>query len=327
MKTTTIQYDWAWGNPYFLLDVLDSVYTAHTFSIGPTVSDMIYGPYEGMPTLIQETHKVIKQVTDQQYNYILITNGASNAINTILRHFKSRGGNIVYTTKYGYPAYEEMIKRAGLMRIRDLNAAPLELGAMPNQTIRLIDSPENPFGEHFTGGNAGQDIWDAAYNNPIYTSFHLTKQPLHRIHVGSYSKLLGVAGARVGYIATNDPILYEALVQESRNDLTGPSRPSQKFILDILKKIHLKDFMLLGKKHLHDNKEEFQKIEYLFDGQVVNEIGMFYCVKPHPKALALLDKVGVGYVRLDDDTIRLSMGQTKDKVKEGIKAILKEDGK
>ena len=322
-----IKWDMAWGNPYFLLDILDNVYTVHTFSMGPTVSDMIYGPYEGMPALIQETHKVIKQIAGQKYNHILITNGASNAINTTLRHFKSRGGNIVYTTKYGYPAYEEMIKRAGLVRIRDLNAAPLELGAMPNQTIRLIDSPENPFGEHFTGGDASNDIWDAAYNSPIYTSFHLFKQPKHKIHIGSYSKLLGVAGAWVGYIATNDSTLYEALVQESRNDLTGPSRPSQKFVLDILKKVDLENFMSLGKTYLNYNKEQFQKIEYLFDGQPVNEIGMFYCIKPHPKALALLDKVGVGYTRLDDDTIRLSMGQTREVVKEGIKAILKGDGK
>jgi aspartate/methionine/tyrosine aminotransferase len=320
-----IRYDYGWGNPYFLLEILDNTYASSSFSMG-SVQSMIYGPYEGIPGLIQETHRVIKLLTGLEYKHILITNGASNGINTILRHFKARGGNIVYTTKYGYPSYEGMIKGAGLVRTRDLNAAPLEIGAMPNQTIRLIDSPENPFGEHFTGGDAGADIWDAVYHNKIYTH-KLYAMPSHRIHVGSYSKLLGVAGARVGFIAVNEPLLYDALVQESRNDLTGPSRPSQYYVLDILKKIDLDDFMTQGREYLCYNKEEFQKIEYLFDGQKVNEIGMFYCAKADDKALQLLDRVGASYVKLDNETIRLSMGQTKDIVKNGIRAILKGDGK
>ena len=325
MTNNKIKWDLGWGNPHFLLELLGQVYRPSSRSVG-SIKSMFYGPYEGIPELIEETHKVIKEITGQQYKHILITNGASNGINTVLRHFKSRGGNIVYTTKYGYPSYEAMIKGAGLVRVRKLNAAPLELGAMPNQTIRLIDSPENPFGTHFTGGDPGSDIWDSVYHNKIYTH-KLTEIPKHRIHIGSYSKLLGVAGARVGYIAVNEPLLYEALVQESRTDLTGPSRPSQELILDILREVDLDCFMNRGKVILDFNKEAFQKIEYLFDGQCVNEIGMFYCAKADWKALRLLDDVGVGYVKLDNATVRLSMGHTGKITDDAIRAILKRDGK
>jgi len=318
-----IKYNFGWGNPYFLLDILSNMYVGGSY---PNVHSMIYGPYEGVPALIEETHKVIKQVTGMEYKYILITNGASNAINTVLRYFASRGGRNVFTTKYGYPSYEEMIRRAGLVRTRDLNAMLPDLGFMGERDMRLIDSPENPFGAQYGGGDANRDIWDSVYHSKIYTR-NLMTIPKHKYHIGSYSKLLGVAGARVGFIAVNEPLLYDALVAESRNDLTGPSRPSQCFVLDILKKVNLDDFMIQGAQDLCYNKEEFTKLEYLFDGQKVNETGMFYCVKPDSAALKLLEKVGVEYVRLDDDTIRLSMGQTKDVVKQGIKAILKGDRK
>jgi aspartate/methionine/tyrosine aminotransferase len=213
-----------------------------------------------------------------------------------------------------------MIKRAGLERVRDLESKQLKYG------VRLIDSPENPTGKQYIGGESDRDVWDGVYHNAIYTKArHL--QPRHKYFVGSYSKLLGIAGARIGFIATNDTLAYEGLLIESRNEMTGISRPSQDMVVDILQKIDLDLFMDRGFQDLCYNKEEFQKIEYLFDGQEVNQVGMFYCAKVHPSARNLLDRVGVEYVMLDEETIRLSMGQTKQIVKDGIKSILKEDKK
>ena len=322
-----VKFNFGWGNPYFLLDILSEMYVGTN---QPNIHSLIYGPYEGIPSLIEHTHKVIAQTTGQKYKHILITNGASSAVNCLLRKFKREGGESVYTTQYGYPSYEEMIKRAGLKRVNNLDAPMLNLGLSRDllkvQAIRLIDSPENPMGQQYTGGNADRDIWDGVYHNQIYTqAFNV--QPKHKYFVGSYSKLLGVAGARVGFIATNDTMAYEGLLAEVRNELTGVSRPSQELIVSILKSVDLNRFMLRGLGSLCYNKEEFQKIEYLFDGQPVNEVGMFYCAKADPKAVSTLERAGVEYVRLDDETIRLSMGQTRQVVKDGIKAILKEDGK
>jgi aspartate/methionine/tyrosine aminotransferase len=324
------RFDYAWGNPYFLLDILSDMYKVSNSS---DIKSLTYGPYEGTPELIHETFNVIKKLTDNRPTYILITNGASSAINLLLRRFKAQGGKVVQTTQYGYPSYEEMIKRAGLTRLRGLERPQLNCGLsrdlMTQTHIRLIDSPENPSGQQYdmlTGNQFGGDIWDAVYHNPIYTKKKMI-QPRHEFFVGSYSKLLGVAGARIGFIATDNALAYEALLTESRNEMTGISRPSMDMITDILQKIDLDLFMTMGHRDLCYNKEEFQKIEYLFDGQPVNEVGMFYCAKIHPTAKRILDDAGVEYVMLDEETIRLSMGQTKQVVKDGIKAILKEDKK
>lgn len=322
------KYDFGWGNPHFLLDILSEMYQVSNSS---DIKSLVYGPYGGTDELIHETHNVILKTTGRIYKHILITNGASSAINLLLRKYKAQGGDIVCTSQYGYPSYEDMIKRAGLTRLRNLDESPTvyivkENGKFSNRFIRLIDSPENPTGEQYTGGNPDNDIWDGVYHNSIYTKQrHL--QPKHKYFVGSYSKLLGIAGARIGFIATNDTLAYEGLLAESRNEMTGISRPSQDMVTDILQKLDLDRFMDIGRDDLYDNKTQFQKIEYLFDGQEVNKVGMFYCAKVHPTALKILDNADVNYVMLDKETIRLSMGHTRKTTKDGIRAILKEDNK
>lgn len=317
------KYDLSWGNPYFLLDILKHM-RANSFV--HSIDDMNYGPYDGNSKLIEQTHDVIATISGQKYKHIIITNGASGALNLILRRFKAKGGQKVFTTEYGYPSYDSFIDRAGLERIRKLDDYPFHLGSGDHLYMRLIDSPENPKGTQFTIGNPQTDVWDAAYNNQIYTK-NTRIIPGHRLFVGSYSKLLGVAGCRIGFIATNDSLAYEDLKLECKAEYTGVSKPSQDMITQILNSLALEDFMELGNRDLCYNKEEMTKIEYLFDGQKVNEVGMFYCVKADPKAVQLLDRVGIGYVVLDKDTIRLSMGQHLKTNKEAIRAILKGDGK
>lgn len=333
MDNNLIKIDFGWGNPHFLLELLDHKLGGMNYY--PDIKKMKYGPYEGTNALIAATREVIKETTGNTYHHVLITNGASSAINLLLRRFKANGGEVVLTSQYGYPSYEEMIKRAGLRRIREKYTSLYESLSMSNHSslyqgsyrgnyIGLIDSPENPMGKQFTGGNPQRDIWDGVYHNKVYTK-RLDLQPKHKYFVGSYSKLLGLAGMRIGFIATNDSLAYEGLLAESRNELTGISRPSQDLIVQILSRLDLDKFTMDGANDLADNKYEFTKLEYLFDGQPVNEVGMFYCAKVDPKARNLLDKCGVGYVMLDDDTIRLSMGQTKKITQEGIQYILKKD--
>lgn len=317
------KFNMGWGNPHFLLEILQEQLPNLLYS--PKLTDMIYGPYEGTADMINKTHQVIEDTTGRSYEYILMTNGASSAINILLRYMKKQGYRNIHTSYYGYPSYEEMIKRAGLNRIRDYDNVPtIYYDQLHNGGVRLIDSPENPTGIQFTGGDPSRDIWDGVYHNEIYTSrVHL--QPKHKFFVSSYSKLLGLAGMRLGFIATNDYAAYQALYAEARNENTGVSRASQEILCKILKNLDLNAFMRKGNTDLCYNKEEFQKIEYLFDHQPVGDVGMFYCVKADEKAIQTLEKANVEFVRLDQDTIRLSMGNTKQHTKDGIAAILKED--
>lgn len=314
------QYDFAWGNPYFLLDILSAMYKPKSELC--KVSDMVYSPDPGFKELVDLTKKVIKDTTGLEYKYVVITNGATHALNAILQ-VHSRGENAiktVVTNKFGYPFYSDMIRHKGLKRVEDL----LYDGSEP--FIRIVDSPSNPQGMQSRIGDVSRDIWDAVYHNGIYTN-DLVTYPNHKYFVGSYSKLLGLTGARVGFIATNNPFSYKLVQDECLKEIATVSVPSQRLIIDILKSIDLQKFISLGKDYLEYNRNQFRRIEYLFDGQKVQETGMFFCAYANDRVLEVFEKCGINYIDLGDNYIRLSLGQSAKITKAGIEAILKEEEK
>jgi aspartate/methionine/tyrosine aminotransferase len=324
------KYDFAWGNPYFLLELLDESYyqklAAHD------IRNMVYAPNNGFTELVEQTKQVVKQSTGLEYKHIIITAGATQAISSLFKYQKTyQESETVITTPYGYPYYDDMICHQGLGRYRTKELFRVSLLSATN-CFWLVDSPSNPEGiqtHENTVAMAVKDkvFWDAVYHSPIYTK-DLKTLPSHIAMVGSYSKLLGLTGARIGWIATNDVgVFYHKVKDIVLKDTATVSVPSQKLIIDILNSIDLEAFMQNGRRRLDYNREQFQKIEYLFDGQAVQEAGMFYCAHVDRKALKLLDKCGINYIQLDYDYIRLSMGQTQNITKKGIRAILKEDRK
>lgn len=324
-----VKLDFSWGNPYFLLEILDSEYRQ---TLAPyNIKKMSYAPDIGMEKLVKMTREVIKHTSGLEYKYVIITNGATQAISSILKYYRHGGRkDFVITNEFTFPFYPDMIKNCGLRHVKAEDPfnrrIPLGYAGSP---VWLIDSPSNPEGKVFKtdpiSGGYKDVIWDAVYHNRIYSN-RLSEWPFHEIMVGSYSKLLGVTGARIGFIATDNDFLAQNLTNYSLIDTATISVPSQSMIIDILSNIDLDIFMNLGRRSLDLNRENFQKIEYLFDGQEVKDIGMFYFVKPEKKALEILDDAGVSYVKMRDH-IRLSMGQTNQVTEKGIQAILKRDGK
>lgn len=313
--------DFGWGNPYFLLDTLKKHYNK---DLKVDIESMSYAPDPGISELVRLTKEVIKYTTGLDYKYVIITAGATGAINVILRHYKDQHDmESVVTLKYGYPYYNDMIKRAGLIRKEDDG---LKLSG--NNEFRLIDSPSNPKGMQINGSHIedpyNNDIWDSVYHNKIYTE-DLSSYPDHAIMVGSYSKLLGVTGVRIGFVATQNEIEYRALLDWHTKETAAVSLPSQLLVLDILKNIDLGRFLSDGKSYLDYNKERFQEIEYLFDNQPVQKNGMFYCAFINKKNKQILDDCGINYIVLENDYLRLNLGQTKEKVDEAIKTVLKKD--
>jgi aspartate/methionine/tyrosine aminotransferase len=263
---------------------------------------------------------MINQTTGLKYRYIIITNGATSAINCCLRHFRGKFDHVCMR-KYGYPYYPDMIKKAGYAKIE---RGSKEDGDPLLRKINLIDSPSNPEGLQTSVGGDRNTIWDAVYHSKIYNASPNIIPP-HRLMVGSYSKLLGVTGARVGFIATNNKADYEALSHESLIENATISVLSQQFILNILRNLHLDKFFQEGKKSLDNNREIFHQIRNIFDNQPVQQKGMFYCVNVDKKALQILNKCGIKYVSFEDDLIRLSLGQTNKLTQTAIGTILKED--
>lgn len=313
------QLDFGWGNPYFLLEVLRTHKDIMKGSI--VTRECSYGPDIGNQDLIEKTKQIIIQTTGIEYKYVLITHGATGAINSALRFSASQGVNEVCTGKFGYPFYEEMIRKAGLKRRKTL-----VLPRPPHRSIRLVDSPSNPEGHQTPFGSPWSDIWDSVYHNKIYTD-DLVTIPSHLIMVGSYSKLLGVTGARVGWLATNCKLTFDAIAKDHLMELATISVFSQSAILNLLENLDIDQVMTTARRDLDSNKTQMQKIEYIFDNQPVQKNGMFYLAQADKAAKKLLEKCDVKYVDLGDDYVRLNVGQSKDMVDQLILRIHKEDKK
>lgn len=318
MSQKNDKVDLAWGNPYFLLETLDRHYTQ---KLAPfNIKGMVYAPDAGFERLVELTKQVIRDAMGLEYKHVIITHGATHAINTALRIYKKHAhdyfSDYVYTPDFGFPYYSDMIERAGFVRknIAESNFA--------NDDIMLIDSPNNPTGRQYTMGN-DLAIWDAVYHNKIYNAS--PTQPYHGVMVGSYSKLLGLTGARVGWIATNNDRLASQIQDYALKDLSTLSVPSQGLIIDILQQIDLQRFMAVGGGYLNDNKEVFNEINYLFAGQNIPEVGMFHVVQTDEIAKDLFRRCQIEFIELDRETIRFSLGQTRTNMKEAVKRIIQED--
>ena len=317
--------DMGWGNPYFLLDVMKKE-VGDVDILVPTL-DASYPPDLGIPTLIQQTHEIIKLTANQSYKHVVITAGATQAINSVMRYERKRGKKLVYMNEYGYPFYDDMVANSGLER------RTFKKYTKKSKNFAVIDSPTNPEGDQITTMFLPNIYWDAVYQSEIYNA-DMTKYPEHVAMIGSYSKLLGISGARIGWIATNDTALFTDLADVCLKDTATISLMSQCYVSSILDNllkedyisdVKIKRFMRLGKLYLDDNRESLNKISKIFDYQDVPECGMFYCVKADKKAVQLLTRAGINFTRLDAETIRLNIGQTKKVVRQAVDAVLKED--
>lgn len=309
-------FDFGWGNPYFLLELLDSHYGCKILT--PNIVGMSYAPDNGMEALIKLTKESIIKSTGVDYKYIFLTNGATQAISSVFKHESILGNKNVYMQDLGYPFYDSMVKNAQLTR-RAIKKT------FKDDSFVMLDMPSNPLGRQDNCDLVHERVyWDAVYQSDIYNANPLAI-PYHLAMVGTYSKLLGLTGIRVGWIATDDHLLYQKLSDISLKDTGTISKISQTLLIDILKNINIENFIKEGGRHLNYNREEFQKIEYIFDNQPVQSVGMFYCAKADKKALDLLNKSNIIYTQLNNDMVRLSMGNTLSITKEGIRNIIKKD--
>lgn len=308
-----------WGNPYFILEQLEKHQNGLIANVINT-KECAYGPDQGLPDLINLTHMVIAKTTGLSYKHLLITNGATSAINSILRVNKSLGMDKVLSGEFGYPLYPNMIEKAGLAQIPVTDWSG---SISDSKTFALIDSPSNPLGLQTKIGSPLTDVWDSVYHNNIYTE-DLKTIPGHKVMVGSYSKLLGLAGFRVGWIATNDELYYNLLMKDSISENATTSVISQKTIVELLQyHIDLDEIIGHSKRALDFNRECWSNVLDLFDGQPMQSSGMFYLAQADKNVMDLLDSCMIQYVKLTDSYIRISLGQTNDLMKEATLRILR----
>lgn len=258
---------------------------------------------------------LLKDFTGVNYNSVILTHGGTGGV---LASVRALGHKVGTYDDLHYIFYPEIFKNTGVFYSK--NEAKFLLTSSPNNPTGLISS-----GEVFNG----DVIWDAVYHTPAYMPRHLLNQkPKHTVAVGSFSKLLGLNGARIGYVATNDYMLANKIVKYSEVETLGVSNPSLMLLKTVVDRVDINLFSDDAGKLMDDNREQMSKIDYLFDSYVP-ETGMFYFPKIDVKSLKILEKAKIKYIEGnlcgDPQRIRLSLGQTRDITKKAVEAILKAD--
>ena len=325
--------DCAWGDPYFLLEILQNLYEPGLYA-PLSIKDCNYAPDLGEEKLLKYCRDITKQTTGREYKYFCITNGATQAINSTLRSwYNNKIIDIVWTSKLGYPFYPNMIAKTGLIH-RKANLSKYMINDLKINAdfAVIIDSPSNPLGEqtilNTNFNNSKCKIWDAVYHNKIYNACPII-QPNHEVYISSFSKLLGLTGARIGWLATDNKQYFDIITSDSLYENATVSKPSQRLVIDILDQLDLDHFMLLGKNSLDQNRQIVQKLSHLI-GTDVQESGMFYCAEVDQKILDIFDLANVKYVVLKEGSeqyIRLNIGQTSDILNKLVNRIQSIDAK
>lgn len=312
-----------WGEPIVCREVLDQLYTPPLDLIN--IKDMEYAPDDGNLALIEEVHEYIFKTTGRRYEHVIITSGTTQAINVVLRVFK-RHNNIgsVGTHNHFFPYYPEIIRKNKLLHYDSLTLKG-------KGHVNLIDMPSNPTGSMSQSGFDSNTIWDSVYYNPVFINSPRMAIKPHRVNVGSLSKVFGLTGLRIGYIATDSDVDAIRFSAENLHETCTISVPSQDLAKDLLENIVYNTFFQMANRAINYNREALNKINHLFDGQEVQNNGMFYAAYANEKALEIIDKALVNYVVLSDKGkdkfVRLNLSQNNKLTEQAVGQILRMDKK
>lgn len=305
----------SFGDPVVVREVLNSLYTPKLNL--SAINEMGYPPYEGLPELVSQLKKMLN------YNYVLVTSGTTSSLNFVLSALqRNEGRNIAVTNMHYFPYYPDIIKHANYVQ----EISPFEKPLSEEKKVHLVDIPSNPWGNIMSIKDLYNNVvWDSVYANPVYINTNIAFQIEHRVNVGSFSKMLGLAGLRIGWIATNNEEDYNLFYNEIKYKSCGTSTIAQDLIIDILQKLDMDSFLATARTKVNYNREEFLKLSSFFDGQVIPVNGMFYPVWVDDKGLAIIERAGVQCITLETkgnkSLIRFNLAQNNTITQKAVKAI------
>lgn len=321
-----MKFDLAWGNSVAVREAFLNTYHGNPMVLArEELATYDYPTHEGDPALVEVTRQVIKRQTDQDYKHVFLTNGATGGVVIALRAYAQRGVLECLTRDAPfYGRYPSMISASGLKQVEESNFKA------DSSTVTLLDLPSNPLGMISQIGKVGMEvIIDGVYMNRVYASI-MYGLPKHNVMVGSYSKLLGINGIRVGWLATNEDLLAERFKDLVTAEYCGLSTASTDILLHTLQGLNWDRFEQYAKMKLDCNREEWVELERFFGGMPVPANGMFYYGPMDPKAQEIFEKAGVVWTKgstmgTDDGWARFNLGQTNEIIESTVRAVLKAD--
>lgn len=323
------QYLLTWGESVIIRQRFVETFGSTIILGHKELENLSYTKHSGEPELIELARQCIKRQTGMEYKHILITNGATGGITITMRAYYKQGYKKVVTRDPPYfSLYPRMIDAAGMKHVIDMRFEN------DGDEIFLLDNPTNPTGKtcsvlhlypkHLT-------ILDAVYHSNCYTTGNPIV-PWHNVQVGSFSKLTGLNGLRLGWIATDDDLLYDRLKVLVEAEYAGLSRPSGEILLALVKgkEDRWDEFESMSRYWMDMNRTEWSKLERFFGNTPVSPIGMFFYSPMDEACKRLMEKAGVQYMLGSnfghiDSHGRFNIGQCSKVVQGAVKAVLKAD--
>ena len=331
-SSISTRYDLGWGHSVCVRQAFLSAHGGSPLILSE--DDLIkynYPEHEGDKEVIALTRQIIRRQLGLEYKHIVLTNGATGGVMISLRAFSQLGYEACETrVPPFYIRYPGMIKASGLKQTHQRTT--LNEPRYPGEKVYLLDLPSNPIGytdDPFVQVD-GPLVLDGVYYNNVYTKGYIKPVP-HDVFVGSYSKLLGLNGIRIGWIATDDDLLYDQLKELVTSEYCGLSMSDSILLKHLLRGFDWDVFEALARTHLNRNREEWSRLERYFEGRPVSDVGMFYYAKMDSSCKALMEKAGIKWtpgslMGTDDSYGRFNLGQDCNLTKKVVKEVLKKDG-
>ncbi|MDD5728382.1 MAG: pyridoxal phosphate-dependent aminotransferase [Victivallales bacterium] len=243
-------YDFSLGNPDLppppevaaaLHEIADA--SSQAFSLGYMPNSGYLEAREALAEYLRKTQKEDIQAKD-----LILTCGAAGAINAFFRAVLECGDEVVcpapYFVEYGFYAGNfsaELIPVKSKPLTFELDIPAIEKAFTPKTRAVIVNSPNNPTGQIYSRGEltaltevmrrhaekTGRIIYLVSDEPYRFLNFdHLELPSVFELYkysviMGSFSKSLSLAGARIGYLAINPKIenaqqLYNGVVMTNR---------------------------------------------------------------------------------------------------------------
>lgn len=290
----------------------------------PDLAKFNYTPFDGDAQLIEHTRAVIRRQMGRDYKYVILTNGAAGGCVIAMRAYKAIGYEVgMIPEPPFFSLYPSMVRASGLQMVLD------QYYSDPQKTVYLVDNPSNPEGQIRKGRPFMPTIWDAVYSNRAYTRVHFAIP--HDVLVGSYSKLTGLNGIRIGWIATDDPKLYDKMKELTAAEYCGLSIASTMILNSVLPDYDWERFERNARGALDANRSEWSKLEKFFGDTRVLPNGMFYYGPMDAQCKELFTKADVIWTpstklgTFRDDHGRFNIGASHENIKKAVEQVLWSD--
>lgn len=216
------------------------------FDILKAFSSFKYGLVQGEESLRMA---LAERYPDAKPEEFVVTSGASEAIDLVLRAISVPGGKVLLPRPYYY-SYPHNVRFAGMEPVyHDLVRGKIDFAQFEKDIegciAVLINSPSNPTGTVQEIGTLKKIeelcrkrkiciISDEVYKDIIYVRENYLLQGPHVVTINSFSKTYAMCGLRVGYLWTHDKRIVERTVEMKTHTAMNTSIVSQMMALAAL---------------------------------------------------------------------------------------------